>query len=86
MATFTGAKHAYCVFLFQETKSKTMFSVDFEPSMVRILLAGQQFILGTKKFVRGGCSVTHFKRTDRSRTVEAVVEQMRDSFALRPRK
>ncbi|PSN51656.1 hypothetical protein C0J52_09614 [Blattella germanica] len=33
-----------------------------------------------------GCSVSHSKRTDHSRTAEVVVEQVRDSFARRPRK
>ncbi|PSN45960.1 hypothetical protein C0J52_18866 [Blattella germanica] len=43
---------------------RLLFSVYFEPSMVRILLAGLQFILGTQHFVRTGCSVSHSKRTD----------------------
>ncbi|PSN49072.1 hypothetical protein C0J52_16029 [Blattella germanica] len=54
--------------------------------MVRILLAGQQFILGTKHFVRTGCSVSHSKRNDHSHMSEVVVEQVRDSFARKPRK
>ncbi|PSN29803.1 hypothetical protein C0J52_27585 [Blattella germanica] len=53
---------------------RQLFSVDFEPSMVRILLAGQQFILGTKHFVN------HSKRADRSCTAEAVVEQVSDDW------
>ncbi|PSN53380.1 hypothetical protein C0J52_03793 [Blattella germanica] len=58
---------------------RQLFSVDFEPSLVRILLVGQQFILGTKHFFRSGCSVSHSKRTDCSCMAEAVVEKMRDS-------
>ncbi|PSN54759.1 hypothetical protein C0J52_20219, partial [Blattella germanica] len=37
---------------------RQLFSVDFEPSMIRILLEGQQFILGTKHFLRTGYSMT----------------------------
>ncbi|PSN37781.1 hypothetical protein C0J52_15850 [Blattella germanica] len=63
-----------------------MFSIDFVHSVVKILQAGQQFILGTKHFVKTGCSVSHSKHTSRSRMGEAMVEQVRDSFVQSPRK
>ncbi|KAJ9578725.1 hypothetical protein L9F63_005087 [Diploptera punctata] len=86
MAAFTGAEHARCVFLFEETKSATIVQHRFRTQYGKDHPSRPTIYSWHQTFVMSGCSVSHSKHTSRPRTAEAVVEQVRDSFARSPRK
>ncbi|PSN51136.1 hypothetical protein C0J52_21613 [Blattella germanica] len=73
-------------FWFKKLNLRQLFSVDVVPSMVRILLAGQQFILFTKHLLGLALLLAIIKRTGRPRTAETVVEKVTNRFAQSPRK
>ncbi|PSN35097.1 hypothetical protein C0J52_24429 [Blattella germanica] len=74
MAAFTGAKHAYCVYLFQETQSATIVQCRIRTQYDEDPPGRPTIYSWYQKFVRIDCSVCHSKRTGHPRMTEAVVE------------
>lgn len=86
MATFTGAERARCVLLFHETNSATSVQRRFRNEFGKDPPSRPTIYSWYNNFVQSGCSVPHSKSPGRPSVSDAVVEQVRESFARSPKK
>ena len=86
MATFTGAERARCVLWLHETNSATSVQRRFRNEFGKDPPSRPTIYSWHKTFVETGCSVRHVKSPGRPRVSDAVVEQVRESFARSPTK
>lgn len=84
MATFTDAECARCVLLFHETNSALSVQRRFHMEYGKDPPSRPTIYSWHKNFVETGCSVRHEKSPGRPQVSDAVVEQIRESFARCP--